>query len=136
IPPYRGVALSFTSDAGAVSYVDKRAVAIVMEEIIPLTVRVLIGIKDVCLEKHIQKAVTVVVAEHRNHRSIGYVDPVLPRHFLEGPIALIDIKEIWRAEPADVDIEQAVVVDVRKCRTLFPDLRRSAFVANARLVGH
>ena len=52
-------------------------------------------------------------------------------HFLERPVALIDIKEIRRVEPADIDVQPAVVVHVDKRCPLFPDACRGALVTHA-----
>ena len=41
------------------------------------------------------------------------------------PIALIDVEEIGRAEPADVQIRPAVIVDVRERHPLFPRSERA-----------
>ena len=57
-------------------------------------------------------------------------------HLLEGSIALVEIEEIRGVEPADIDVQQSVVVHVDERRALFPDAGSRARVADPGLFGH
>ena len=59
-----------------------------------------------------------------------HVEPVRVRLLLERAIALVDVEQVRRIEPADVDVEQPVVVHVDERRALFPDPGGRAVVAD------
>src|SRR5664280_3721365 len=88
------------------------------------------------LNKDVEPAVAVVIEKDRHAAGVLDVEPVSMGHLLEGAIALVDIKQIGRVEPADVDIQQPVVVHVDKRRALLPDQGRRALVADPGPVGY
>jgi len=68
----------------------------------------------------IEPAVAVVVGECRHHAGIADIESVRMSHLLERPIALVDIEEIRRVEPANIDISRPSLFTSTKL-PLLPD---------------
>ena len=130
------MALGFTSDASAIGYIGERTIAIVVEEVIPLAMGMPHGIEQVRLDIDVEPAVAIVVAERRHDTRVVDVEPIGMGHFLEGPVALVDVEEIGGIEPTDIDVQQSVIVHVDKRRPFFPYSSRPSLVADSGSVGH
>jgi hypothetical protein len=117
-------------DAGPVRHVGERAVAVVVEEIIPLALRMGRRVEHIGLDEDIEPAVAIVVAEVGHDAAVRHVEPVRVRLLLERAVALVDVEQVRRIEPADVDVQQPVIVHVDECRALLPDLGGRAVVAD------
>ena len=131
VPPDRRVPVRRPrGDTGAVRHVGERAVAVVVEEIVPLTLRMGRRIKHIGLDEDIEPAVAIVVAEVGHDAGVVHVEPVRVRLLLERAVALVDVEQVWRIEPAHVDVEQAVIVYVDEGRALLPDPGGRAVVAD------
>ena len=136
VPPRGGMTAGFAGDAGAVGHVREGAVAVVVKQITALPVGCRPRCQQVGRDVDIEPAVAIVVAERRHDRGILHGQAVGVGLLLEGAVALVDVEQIRRVEPADIDVEQPVVVHVDERRALFPDLGRLALVADAGLLRH
>src|SRR5664279_5148799 len=84
--------------------------------------------------ENIEPAIPVIVAKGRHDGRILYVQSVGMGHFLEGPVALVDVEEIRRIPPTDIDVQQTVVVDVDEGRSLLPDRRVRPVITDSGLL--
>ena len=92
--------------------VGEGAIAVVVEEVVPLAVRVLGAVEDVRLDEDVEPAVAVVVAEGGHGAGVRHIEAVGVRHLLERAVALVDVEEVRRVEPADIDVQETVIVEV------------------------
>ena len=136
VPPGGGMPLPFAGDSRAFRHVREGAVAIVVEQIIPLASRMIDGIQHVGKNEDIEPAVAVVIAEGGHDGGVLHIQSIGMAHFLEGSVALVDIEQIGGVEPADIDVEPSVIVHVDKGCALFPDHGRVTLVAHPGFVRH
>ena len=136
IPPGGGVSLSLTGNPGPLGHVGEGAIAIVVKEVIPLALRMIHRVQYISHNENIEPAIPVIVAKGRHDGRILYVQSVGMGHFLEGPVALVDVEEIWGVPPADIDVQQAVVVHVDEGRSLLPDHRVRPVIPDSGLLRH
>ena len=135
IPPDGGMSLGFATDSRPLGHVREGAVAVVVKEIPALAVRMIAVIQQIGRNINIEPSVAIVVAEGGHAARILHIQSISVGHFLEGPVALVDVEQVWGVEPAHIDVQQPVVVDVNERRPLLPDAGGLAFVAHARLLG-
>ncbi len=136
IPPGGGMPLRLPGNPRAFGHIGEGTVAVVVEQVVFLTVRMFVEIQQIGLNKDIKPAIAVVVAKGRHDGSIIHIEPVGMGHFLEGSVALIDIKEVGGIEPADVNVQPAVVIHVDKSCALLPDPGGIALVADPGFIGY
>ena len=95
------------------------------------------AVEQVGLDVHVEPSVTVVVAKRRHHRCVCYHGQTTGRgFFLEGAVTLVEVEQIGGIVPADIDVQQPVIVHVNERRPLLPDSRRLALVFHPGLRRH
>ena len=107
-------------DSGGIGDVAERAVAVVVKQIVALALRAGGRVAEVRLDVYVEPAVAVVVDEVTHAARVDDGESALGRLVLERAVALVDVELVWRVEPADVKVEQTVVVHVDERGALFP----------------
>ncbi len=125
VPPHRGVPLRLALDAGGVGDVGERAVVVVVIQVIALTVGSRLGVEQVGLDVDVEPAVAVVVRPGAHAAGIVEIEARGMCAFRECAIALVEVEQVGRREPADVKVKAAVIVDVDECRALLPGVTRT-----------
>src|SRR5271166_2922983 len=117
------MSLRLSAYPGSFGHVGESSVAVVVEEIVPLAVR-MAGVQQVGLDEDVEEPVAVVVAEGRHHGRVLYRESPGLGLLPERAVTLVDVEEVRGAEAADINVEEPVVVDVRKCCAMLPYCRR------------
>src|SRR5258708_15481879 len=99
-----------------------------MKKQVALSVRMRGSVEQVGLDEHVEPSVTVVVAKSSHDRCIHHSQTTGDGFFLEGAITLVDVEQIGGVVPADIDVQQPVIIHVDKRRPLFPYGRSLALV--------
>ena len=136
IPPGGGMAAPLAADPGPLGHIGERSIAVVVEEAPALAVRMLRVVEEIGGNIDIEPAVAVVVAKGRHDGRIHQIQPVGVGHLLERPVPLVDIEEIRGVPPADINVQEPVVIHVGKGHPVLPDAGRRALVSNAGLLRH
>ena len=136
VPPHGRVALRIAADAGPIGHVGERAVPVVSEKIVPLALRVGRGVQQVRLDEDIEEAVAVEVAEGGHDGGVLYCQAARRRLLPERAVTLVDVEEVRRVEPADIDVQEPVVVHIHERRALLPDRGGGALIPHPRPIRH